>query len=71
MLHKSVADRMASTVRQQPGPGQALSVARMSSLVFSMLMEGESDRDRSATKIGLEAEELARLKRDGLQQVVR
>lgn len=60
VLHKSVADRMASTVRHNRARGKH-SVAGMSSLVFSMLMEGESD-ETICNKIGLEAEELARLK---------
>lgn len=60
VLHKSVADRMASTVRHNRARG-AHSVAGMSNLVFDLLREGESDTT-IIEKLGLEAEELVRLK---------
>jgi ParB-like chromosome segregation protein Spo0J len=60
VLDKSIADRMASTVRHNRARGKH-SVAGMGSLVFQMLREGVSDVD-ICNKIGLEAEELARLK---------
>lgn len=60
VLHKSVADRMASTVRHNRARG-AHSVAGMSNLVFDMLREGESDTT-IIEKLGLEPEELVRLK---------
>jgi ParB-like chromosome segregation protein Spo0J len=60
VLEKSVADRIASTVRHNRARGKH-SVAGMSNLVFGMLKEGESDETICA-KLGLEAEELARLK---------
>ncbi len=60
VIDKPIADRMASTVRHNRARGKH-SVAGMSSLVFHMLLAGESD-ETICTKIGLEAEELARLK---------
>ena len=60
VLDKPVADRIASTVRHNRARGKH-SVAGMGSLVFQMLKEGESDGSVCA-KLGLEAEELARLK---------
>jgi hypothetical protein len=60
VLDKSIADRMASTVRHNRARGKH-SVAGMGSLVFGMLREGVSDVE-ICNKIGLEAEELARLK---------
>lgn len=60
VLNKSVADRMASTIRHNRARGKH-SVAGMSNLVFQMLKNGEDDVTVCA-KLGLEAEELARLK---------
>jgi ParB-like chromosome segregation protein Spo0J len=60
VLFKSAADRIASTVRHNRARGKH-SVAGMSNLVFQMLMAGEDDAT-ICNKIGLEAEELARLK---------
>jgi hypothetical protein len=60
VLDKAPADRIASTVRHNRARGKH-SVAGMSKLVFDMLKEGVSDVDICA-KLGLEAEELARLK---------
>jgi ParB-like chromosome segregation protein Spo0J len=56
----SDADRMASTVRHNRARGKH-SIAGMGHLVFEMLLDGESDAD-ICNKLGLEAEELARLK---------
>lgn len=60
VLDKSPADRMASTIRHNRARGRH-SVAGMGNLVFQMLMAGETD-ETICHKIGLEAEELARLK---------
>lgn len=60
ILDKSPADRIASTVRHNRARGKH-SVAGMGNLVFQMLAEGESDED-ICNKLGLEAEELSRLK---------
>jgi ParB-like chromosome segregation protein Spo0J len=60
VIDKPIADRIASTVRHNRARGKH-SVAGMSNLVFAMLMAGESD-EAVCKKIGLEAEELARLK---------
>lgn len=60
VLDKSPADRMASTIRHNRARGRH-SVAGMGNLIFQMLMEGETD-ETICNKIGLEAEELARLK---------
>jgi hypothetical protein len=60
VLDKPVADRMASTIRHNRARGKH-SVAGMGNLVFAMLAEGETD-ESICNKIGLEAEELARLK---------
>lgn len=60
VLDKPIADRIASTVRHNRARG-AHSVQGMGSLVFQMLQEGESDT-AICNKLGLEAEELARLK---------
>lgn len=60
VIDKPIADRVASTVRHNRARGKH-SVAGMSSLVFTMLREGESD-ETICNKIGLEAEELQRLK---------
>jgi ParB-like nuclease domain len=60
VIDKPLADRMASTVRHNRARGKH-SVAGMSSLVFDMLAQGEAD-EAVCDKLGLEAEELARLK---------
>jgi hypothetical protein len=60
VLDKSIADRIASTVRHNRARGKH-SVAGMGSLVFQMLEAGEDDAT-ICRKLGLEAEELARLK---------
>jgi hypothetical protein len=60
VIDKPLADRIASTVRHNRARGKH-SIAGMSSLVFTMLTEGEDDAVICA-KLGLEAEELARLK---------
>lgn len=60
VIDKPIADRIASTVRHNRARGKH-SVNGMSSLVFQMLEAGESD-EAICDKIGLEAEELARLK---------
>lgn len=60
ILDKPMADRIASTVRHNRARGKH-SVAGMSSLVFAMLQAGETDAT-ICQKVGLEAEELARLK---------
>jgi len=60
VLEKSIADRIASTVRHNRARGKH-SVQGMGSLVFQMLEAGEDDAT-ICNKLGLEAEELARLK---------
>lgn len=60
VIDKPLADRIASTVRHNRARGKH-SVAGMGSLVFQMLEEGEDDAT-ICNKLGLEAEELARLK---------
>jgi hypothetical protein len=60
VLTSGPADRMASTVRHNRARGKH-SVAGMGHLVFEMLTAGESDA-QICNKLGLEAEELARLK---------
>lgn len=60
VIDKPIADRIASTVRHNRARGKH-SVAGMSSLVFQMLAAGVSDPE-ICSKLGLEAEELARLK---------
>lgn len=60
VIDKTLAERMAATVRHNRARGKH-SVAGMSNLVFGMLMEGTSDAE-VCDKLGLEAEELARLK---------
>lgn len=60
IIDKPVEDRIASTVRHNRARGKH-SVAGMSNLVFQMLAEGETD-ESICNKLGLEAEELARLK---------
>lgn len=60
VIDKPIADRIASTVRHNRARGKH-SVAGMGNLVFQMLMAGEDDVT-ICNKIGLEPEELARLK---------
>lgn len=60
VLDKPIADRIASTVRHNRARGKH-SINGMSSLVFQMLTEGESDVT-ICTKLGLDPDELARLK---------
>lgn len=60
VLDKDIADRIAATVRHNRARGKH-SVQGMGSLIFQMLAAGESD-ETICNKIGLEAEELARLK---------
>lgn len=60
VIDKPVADRIASTVRHNRARGKH-SVQGMGNLVFQMLENGESD-DTICNKIGLEPQELARLK---------
>jgi ParB-like chromosome segregation protein Spo0J len=60
VIDKPLADRIASTVRHNRARGKH-SIAGMSALVFRMLEAGEPD-EVICNKIGLEAEELARLK---------
>lgn len=60
VIEKDIADRIASTVRHNRARGKH-SVTGMSSLVFQMLEEGEDDAT-ICNKLGLEPEELARLK---------
>lgn len=60
ILNKPMSDRIASTVRHNRARGKH-SVSGMGNLVFQMLTEGESEQT-ICEKLGLEAEELARLK---------
>lgn len=60
VIDKPLADRIASTVRHNRARGKH-SVAGMSNLVFAMLQEGRTDAE-ICNEIGLEPEELARLK---------
>lgn len=60
VIDKPIADRIASTVRHNRARGKH-SVAGMGNLVFQMLTAGESDAT-ICNKLGLEPEELARLK---------
>lgn len=60
VLEKSIADRIASTVRHNRARGKH-SVQGMGNLVFQMLEAGEEDVT-ICNKLGLEPEELARLK---------
>lgn len=60
VLDKSIADRIASTVRHNRARGKH-SVAGMGNLIFQLLREGVSDAE-ICNRIGLEPEELARLK---------
>lgn len=60
VIDKPIADRIASTVRHNRARGKH-SVQGMGTLVFQMLSEGEDDAT-ICNKLGLEPEELARLK---------
>lgn len=60
VLDKPIADRIASTVRHNRARGKH-SIQGMSSLVFQMLQNGESD-STIISKLGMEKQELARLK---------
>lgn len=60
VLEKSLADRMAATVRHNRARGTH-SVQGMSNMVYKMLYEGKSDAE-VCNALGLEAEELVRLK---------
>lgn len=60
VLNKSVAERMASTVRHNRARGKH-SVAGMSSLVLQMLDEGLTD-EQVQHELGLSVDELTRLK---------
>lgn len=60
VIDKPIADRIASTVRHNRARGKH-SVNGMGNLVFQMLEQGEDDAT-ICHKLGLEAEELARLK---------
>lgn len=60
VIEKSLADRMASTVRHNRARGKH-SVDGMSDLVFKMLQEGMSD-EVICNQLGMEVEELVKLK---------
>lgn len=60
VLKKTINDRMASTVRHNRARGKH-NINWMANMVFSMLDNGWSDED-ICNKIGLETEELLRLK---------
>lgn len=60
VIDKDINDRMASTVRHNRARGKH-SVAGMGQIVFNMLRNGASDEE-VCNEVGLEAEELARLK---------
>lgn len=60
VLNKDINDRMASTVRHNRARGKH-SIQGMSTLVFSMLEEGWDDA-HICSQLGMEAEELLRLK---------
>lgn len=60
IIDKPPADRIASTVRHNRARGKH-SIAGMGKLVFDMLAEGEND-ETICNKLGLEPEELSRLK---------
>lgn len=60
VLDKSINDRMASTVRHNRARG-AHSINGMASMVFKMLENGWDD-DAICNELGMEAEELLRLK---------
>ena len=60
VIDKEINDRMASTVRHNRARGKH-SIAGMGQIVFNMLQNGMSDEEICA-EVGLEAEELVRLK---------
>lgn len=60
VIDKDINDRMASTVRHNRARGKH-SVAGMGQIVFNMLRNGATDEEICG-EVGLEAEELARLK---------
>lgn len=60
VIDKPIADRIASTVRHNRARGKH-SVQGMGNLVMQMLQAGEDD-EKICRKIGVDAEELARLK---------
>jgi ParB-like chromosome segregation protein Spo0J len=60
VIDKDINDRMASTVRHNRARGEH-SIKGMSSMVFSMLKRGWKD-DRICNELGMEPEELLRLK---------
>lgn len=60
VIDKPIEDRIASTVRHNRARGKH-SVTGMGSLVFQMLQAGEGDAE-ICHKLGVDAEELARLK---------
>lgn len=60
VIDKSLADRMASTVRHNRARGKH-AVEGMSNIVLKMLQEGKSDAD-ICIDLGLEADELIKLK---------
>lgn len=60
VIQKEINDRMASTVRHNRARGKH-SIAGMGSMVFSMLEQGWEDA-QICNELGLEAEELLRLK---------
>lgn len=60
VINKDINDRMASTIRHNRARGKH-SVTGMSSMVFDMLQNGWSD-DQICNEIGLEPDELVRLK---------
>ena len=60
VLEKDINDRMAATVRHNRARGTH-SVVSMSEMVFSMLEEGW-DESAIANELGMEAEEIVRLK---------
>jgi len=60
VIDKDINNRMASTIRHNRARGKH-SVAGMGQIVFNMLKNGATD-DEICNEVGLEAEELARLK---------
>lgn len=69
VLEKPINDRMASTIRHNRARGKH-SVAGMGSMVFRLLQNGMPD-EKICHELGLEADELLRLKtRDRLLQAL-
>lgn len=60
VIDKSLADRMASTIRHNRARGKH-AITGMAQLVFNMLAEGVSD-EQICKELGLEVDELVRLK---------